>query len=101
MAPLTFIDDLDAEWDTHGFLGQLRLGNFVPAHASRFLQLLRQIEIPDDATVPKRALALIWYLPTFLIWQRERVMEKGGNVAEFDRFVTEVHNTLEDVIGIP
>jgi hypothetical protein len=96
-----FLDELDTEWDTDGFLGQLRQGTFVPARASRFLQTLKRIDIPDNAMVPKRALALIWYLPIFLSWQRERVVEKGGNVAEFDSFVTEVHNTLEQVIGVP
>lgn len=98
---MTFVDELDAEWDTDGLLGQLRLGHFEPGNASRFLELLRGIEIPANAMVPKRALALLWYLPSFLAWQRERVMEKGGNVAEYDHFVTEVHNTLEVVLGIP
>ena len=98
---MTLVDQLDGEWDTEGFLGQLRTGTFVPEHAARFLAVLRGIEIPDEAMVPKRALSLLWYLPSFLAWQRERVAEQGGDIVAFDRFVTEVHNTLEEVLGVP
>lgn len=98
---MTFVEELDAEWDAEGFLGQLRVGKFLPESASRFLLLLQRIEIPDGAMVPKRALSLLWYLPSFLAWQRGRVIESGSNVTDFDHFVTEVHNTLENVLGVP
>lgn len=98
---MTIVDQLDAEWGTEGFLGQLRTGVFAQENAARFLGLLNSIDIPDESMVPKRALSLLWYLPSFLVWQRERVIEQGGDIAAFDRFVTDVHNTLEDVLGVP
>jgi hypothetical protein len=98
---MTYVDQLDAEWADEGFLGKLRTGAFAAEDAARFLTFLRGIDIPDGAMVPKRAISLFWYLLSFLLWQRERVAERGGNLARFDRFVTEVHNTLEAVLGVP
>ncbi|WP_157462142.1 hypothetical protein [Chitinimonas koreensis] len=98
---MEFVGQLDAEWDDGGFLGQLRRGVFSKDGAVKFLQLLKSIEIPDEAMVPKRALSLLWYLPSFLLWQRERVIELSGDAVAFDRFVIEVHNILEDVLGVP
>jgi hypothetical protein len=98
---MMYVDQLDAEWDDGGFLGKLRRGIFDADDAARFLKFLRGIEIPDGAMVPKRAVSLFWYLPSFLLWQRERVAERGGNLETFDRFITDVHNALESVLGIP
>lgn len=95
------IERLEAEWDTGGFLGQLRLGKFAPDGAAHFLDLLGQIDIGKDEAVPKRALSLLWYIPSFLAWQRERVEERGGNVDAYSRFVTDVHNRLEEALGVP
>ena len=98
---MTYVDQLDAEWADEGFLGKLRTGAFAAEDAARFLTFLRGIDIPEGALVPKRAISLFWYLPTFLLWQRGRVAERSGNLETFDRFVTEVHNTLERVLGTP
>jgi hypothetical protein len=98
---MSFIDDLEAEWDVNGFLDRLRGGVFQEPDAQRFLQLLRGIHIADDEQVPKRAVSMLWYLPTFLLWQRERVAERGSDLKAYDLFVTAVHNTLEEVLGVP
>jgi len=98
---MAYVDQLDAEWGDQGFLGKLRIGAFAAEDATRFLTFLRGIDIPEGALVPKRAVSLFWYLPTFLLWQRDRVAEQGGNLETFDRFVTEIHNTLDRVLGIP
>jgi hypothetical protein len=95
------IERLEAEWGSDGFLGQLRLGKFTSEGAARFLLLLREIDIDEQVAVPKRALSLLWYLPSFLAWQRERVEEKGGDMNVYAHFLTDVLNTLEDVLGVP
>jgi hypothetical protein len=95
------IEQLEIEWDLNGFLGQLRQGNFVPKSAAHFLDLLREVDILREEVIPTRLLSLLWYLPSFLAWQRERVVEKGGDVNVYTSFVTDVHNTLEDVLGAP
>lgn len=96
------IQNLETYWDTDGFLDAVRRGNFVSSDADAFLGLVRGITIGEDDSVPKRLLSLLWYIPSFLEWQKERVAEASpAQAPDYERFVTEVHNALEEVLGIP
>lgn len=95
------VDALERAWDVNGFLGRLRAGEFVLDDASGFLALLQGIEIDDEQLVPKRFLSLLWFLPSFLAWQAERVAAKGTNPVDYARFMTEVHSLLEERLGVP
>lgn len=95
------IEKLEEEWDVDGFLGRVREGVFSVAEGENFLKLLSSIQIPDDALIPKRLLSLLWYIPLFLGWQDSRVAKIQGSTEEYTRFVTEVINLLEDVLGYP
>jgi hypothetical protein len=95
------VQALEEAWDTAGFLGMVRTGCYVRAEGEKFLQLLRSIELQPDACIPGRLVALLWYLPSFLEWQKPRIAEKGGDVQSYARFVTEVHNHLEELLGVP
>jgi len=97
----TIVSRLEAEWDVDGFLGNLRQGSFAFEPAQRFLSFLKEIELDDEELIPKRLLSLLWYLPSFLEWQKERIEKQGGDAVAYARFVTEVQNTLEDVLGVP
>jgi hypothetical protein len=94
------IDRLETEWDDQGFLGQLRQGQFDAEHAKNFLELLRSIIISDDELLPKRLVALLWYIPSFLSWQTERV-QPNVNAKDYLQFCTDAHNILESVLGFP
>lgn len=39
--------------------------------------------------------------PKGFLGRSERVAEKGGDIKAFDGIFTEVHNTFEDVLGVP
>jgi hypothetical protein len=95
------VERLEAEWDTNGFFDRIRRGDYDAARGQAVLAILRAISIGDEEMVPKRLLSLLWYLPSFLAWQAGRIAEKGGDGAAYDRFVTEVHNILEEVLGVP
>lgn len=95
------IEWLENEWDADGFLGKLRMGHFSATEGERFLSALRSIEIGQDELIPKRLISLIWYLPSFLEWQRERVVERGSDKYQYVQFVNSVVNALEDSIGVP
>lgn len=95
------IDRLEAAWDIDGFLGHVRCGEFSLGEAHAFLAVLRSIEIRDEELVPKRLLSLLWYLPSFLDWQVDRVTENRGDRSTYESFVTEVRNVLEERIGVP
>jgi hypothetical protein len=96
-----FIDCLETAWDEGGFLESVRRGKFDSESAEKFLAVLRSVDIPNEDHVPMRLLSLIWYLPTFLVWQRERVIESGGDPAIYGQFTTDVHNALENSLGVP
>lgn len=51
--------------------------------------------------VPKRFLSLIWYLPIFLTWQVDRVRDVSLNGEKYEKFITELQNTLEQSLGVP
>ncbi len=95
------IERLDSEWNTNGFFGLVRNGHYDTRKAQEILEMLRTINIGEDELLPKRLVALLWYLPSFLEWQSERVAERGGDRASYKRFTTEVHNTLEKMLGTP
>lgn len=95
------IADLEHCWDDGEFLELLRRGRFDQASAEEFLTLLRSIRIRDEDCIPKRLVSLLWFLPSFLQWQEERLIEAGGDVSAFRRFVTQTHEVLESVLGVP
>jgi hypothetical protein len=95
------VQALEEAWDTDGFLGMVRTGHYVGIEGEKFLHLLRSMEVPSDVCIPRRLVALLWYLPSFLEWQKPRIAEEGGDVQSYARFVTEVHNHLEELLGVP
>lgn len=92
---------LDSEWDTDGFFDRIRNGSYDARQAQDILKILRAIKVDENEFLPKRLVTLLWYLPSFLGWQVERVVERGGDRATYQRFITEVHNALEEVLGTP
>lgn len=95
------IEELEQAWDVDGFLGRLRTGEFSLDDAQEFLALLSEVDLGKEQVVPKRLVSLLWFLPSFLAWQTERVAERCGNQVSYAQFVTEVHNLLEERLGVP
>jgi hypothetical protein len=93
---------LEGQWEQpEGFLGRLREGEFDPAGFERFEQLLKSINRHQDEVINRRLVSLLWYAPTFMSWQRERVDEQGGNIEELDMAINRTHNLLEEILGVP
>jgi len=97
----TVIAQLESEWALDGFFGRVRDGDFDLTRAQNVLSILRQLRVQDDDLVPQRLVALLWYLPSYLGWQTERVEKLGGSRSDYERFITEVMNALEDALGTP
>jgi hypothetical protein len=95
------IQQMDAEWDTNGFFDRVRRGDYDAKQAQGIIETLRAISIGEDEQLPKRLVSLLWYLPSFLGWQVERVAENGGDRTAYERFVAEITNVLEEVLGTP
>lgn len=101
MTTQELIQRLESEWEDDGFLGRIREGSYSKDEGQKFIALLKEINISENTQVPKRLLSLVWYLPSFLEWQKERVKEKSSDSAAYERFVTDVLNCLEQVLGVP
>ena len=102
ISPSELIDALEMEWSKDsGFLGLLRGGEFSDEGLERLLGLLNKINISEQETVNRRLVSLLWYIPIFMGWQRERLEENGMDVSKLDVAITEITNRLEYVLGVP
>lgn len=100
MSAFEIIPKLEKEWDQNGFLGALRSGNFQTERYKQFINLLQNIEAENEL-IDKRLVALTWYIPLFMNWQKERVLEKGGDIELLDTVINQVTTLLEEKLGVP
>ena len=102
MSPETAPEILESEWaPDSGFFWNIRQGRFVKEEYERALRKLEAISVAEGAMIPRRLVSLLWYIPTFMEWQRERVRENGGNFEEFKKAITRMTNEVERVLGVP
>lgn len=100
MTPV-MMGDLEKEWNLEsGFLGMLRRGHFDEAAYERLLATLRRVQTPPDK-LSARFVALTWYIPIFMTWQRDRCVAAGYGDGRFDNAVSTVTSSLEDILGVP
>jgi hypothetical protein len=96
------IANLEREWDFDtGFFGRLRQGWFDRGSLSRLIRVLEVIDLRDNSTVSRRVVSLLWYMPLFMVWQRERVQEAGADGPELDKATNQVQQLVEQILGIP
>lgn len=97
-----WIQALEIEWSQpDGFLGKVRGGIFDRQQEVNFIATLQKIKLPDGEMISKRLVALLWYIPVFLRWQTERVIEVGGDAIAYEHFTNQVQAAIEDILGIP
>lgn len=102
MDMVSTIKDLEMEWDLeYGFLGGVRQGDFRPERLERLINLLRNLGSIDSTSINKRFVSLTWYIPIFLIWQKERYIELGRDTTELDQGINRIVDILESILGIP
>ena len=95
------IDKLDQEYDREvGFLGQLRMGLFDEAGEKRLLDLLASMDL-GNGPVDRRLVQLLWFMPIFIQWQKERFELHGGDAKRVEETLNSVVSILEDVVGVP
>lgn len=96
------IDLLVKEWDRpDGFFGQLREGHLDKAGIERVADILDSIRLNDNVPINKRIISLIWYIPLFMEWQKERVEESGEDMREFEEAINRLQSIVEDILGVP
>jgi len=92
---------LEGQWDDGGFFDALRQGQFSESQGEAFGSDLRSIELSLSEVVPARLLSLTWFMPVFMLWQKERVAEVSGKGFQYDKFIDEATNVFIDVFGAP
>ena len=98
----TTIKALELEWDLeHGFLGGIREGNFKSERLERLISILEAVELSSSTKLEKRFVSLTWYIPIFLMWQKERYIEQGKDAIEIDQAFNRLEEILEKKLGIP
>lgn len=96
-----FISQLESTWDVDsGFFGKLRQGIFDKELYNEFIQLLRIFSFEDEELISSRIVSLLWYIPLFMEWQKERV-QKTISIDEYNILKTTIENELERILGIP
>jgi hypothetical protein len=93
---------LESLWlpDT-GFFWRVRQGHFDPTEFEHALRTVKAISIREDSDLPRRIVSLLWYIPLFMHWQTERVRERGGDSAAFERAATAMTTEVERLLGVP
>ena len=93
---------IEREWfmDT-GFLGKVREGAFDVKEGDQFVQFLDAIRLPEQDEIDRRLVSLLWYIPIFLSWQKERVVERGGDAEEFTRLTDRALASVQRILGVP
>jgi hypothetical protein len=94
------ITELEHEYDQEeGFLGLLRGGHFDSIALDRFLRLLRSIDVPAGSSIDRRLVALLWYVPLFMQWQRRRL--DAAEQQALEEAINKVTSQLERILGVP
>ena len=97
-----WIRDIEPSWELPaGSLYRLRQGDLDAAGLDAMIEVLRSIDVPDDADLPKRFVSLIWFIPTSMEWQLERVIENGGSADALRVKIQEVRNEVDRILGLP
>lgn len=101
MKPDDAIGLLESEWEREtGFFGKLRAGRFDDAAYARVVSTLERID-QTGPVVSSRFVALTWYIPMFLHWQKERCVERGYDATAYERASNRLSALAEELLGIP
>jgi hypothetical protein len=97
------IQNLEAEWSKpDGFFWMLREWQFHQDAFHRLLKTIQNIHIPEEsADIDRDLVRLLWFSPTFLSWQQERVAAEGSDSATLDEAISRLVEALYGVLGVP
>ena len=96
------IPGIEAEWEVEtGFFWLTRQGDFRKDDFERTLGKLAAVPSMTEQSVPARLVSVVWYIPIFMEWQKDRVRESGADPAEYERATTQLTNEVERILGVP
>jgi hypothetical protein len=96
------IEELTRFWEMpNGFFYKLREGKYDTDAPNEVRSLLERVTVTEEMLFPRRFVALVWMIPTFMEWQSERVGDNGGDVAALQRDANGLRSIIENLFGVP
>jgi hypothetical protein len=90
------IVELEAVWDDdEGCLWRLRdSGEMDRDGLEALMDSLKTIDLRKEPMIDRRLVSQLWFIPTFMSWQRERVAENNGDVQALDELTVRAADIL-------
>lgn len=96
------VEELERFWEPDdGVFWRLRQGNLDPQGLESVAARLESIEVAEDTQLPRRFVSLVWFIPIFMEWQRDRVREQGGDMQEFAKLQNRLTGVVQRLLGVP
>ncbi|HSN99785.1 MAG TPA: hypothetical protein VLS89_15925 [Candidatus Nanopelagicales bacterium] len=96
------VEELERYWEPdEGVFWRLREGVLDPRGLEEVAARLDSIEVSEDALLPRRFVSLVWFIPLFVGWQRDRVRERGGDMQEFAKQQNRLEGAVQRLLGVP
>jgi hypothetical protein len=97
--------NLNKEWGEKGFFENLRYESLIDFDkGNRLLNQMKSYNLRDeDVTIDRELVRLIWYIPQFMEWQRERLSENNDeeSILRYTQLTNYFNNELEKLLGVP
>ena len=101
----TAIEEMEREWDeieAEGFFGKLRYGSvFDETGFQRVKDILLNVELPLGEVIDKRFVEVTWFIPVFMLWQRQGWAQDGKDTEMLDKAIDSISQALTRVLGLP
>jgi hypothetical protein len=93
-----YISAIEEEWEPEtGFFWRIRQGDFRKDDFERTLRKLAAVPNTTEQLLPARFVSVVWYIPIFMEWQRDRVRECGVNPDEYAVATNHLMNEVERI----
>lgn len=97
---MNYIEELGKAWDNDtGLFYKIRYGHFDEDQYEKNLELLKSISFENIDHIPKEAVRLLWFIPTFMEWNKHR--QKEIDIDIYQQKITSFQNELERILGMP
>jgi hypothetical protein len=102
MALEDHISSIEFEWEQdRGFFWKIRQGIFDKAGFDRAHAKITAVPNANGEAFAARLVSLLWYIPIFMEWQRDRIKQNGGNIQEYNSSANALHAEVERILGVP
>lgn len=92
---------LEKEWGD-GFFYGLRNGVFDENQYIRVKMAFEQFDAEAaGCSIDKRFVSLIWFIPSFVKWQEDRLVASGIGREKFEEMSNFFYNQCENILGLP